>query len=438
MRLVKIMLAVAMLVPVVAMAQSTPCPSGTLANVLGTRCSIGNADFVFLNNFSGSHQAADGSNTLQTTLLSPSAVGFVPVATATQTGFRLITNFDEATDPFTQPSSSTSIQFTYVVQTNDSFQITGQTATIDGMVTQAFSGSISAFDEHCYQSCIVLAPQVEFSTASGFSSTPSVNTVLSHPGIGNSDDFGNLAFTTQVSASAFAGGQAVLNSASFLYAIVPQIPLPPPARLKYTEIKIPGAVTTSVRNMNDAGSLVGNYTDANGITHGFLEDANGVHEIAVPNGTNTQPEAINNHGDIAGSFEYPVGSAHGFILRNGSFTTIDFPGAVATFIFDMNDHGAIAGMYAPDEISAARGFKMDDSGFISLVPPLPNPSEGTVAFGINNAGDIVGFSVSLEARTFSFLFTHNKFQNITVPGGLIPLWKVSMMLMPLWASIWML
>ena len=247
-----------------------------------------------------------------------------------------------------------------------------------------------------------------------------MNTVLSHPGIGNSDDFGNLAFTTQVSASAFAGDHAVLNSASFLYAIVPQIPLPPLARHKYTEIQIPGAVTTFVSSNNDAGSIVGSFVGPDGTRHGFLEDSNGIHEIAVPYGTNTQPEAINNHGDIAGSFEFPVGSPHGFILRDGSFITIDFPGGVATFIFDMNDHGAIAGTYAPDEISAFRGFRMDDTGFISLDPLSPNPSEGTEAFGINNAGDVVGSFVSPAASTFSFLFTHNKFQDISVPGGFEP------------------
>jgi probable HAF family extracellular repeat protein len=378
-----------------------------------------NADFIFLDNFTGSHQATDATNTLQTTFLPPSAVGFVPVVTATETGFRLIANFNEAPDPLTQPSSSTSIQFTYVVQANDSFEITGETAAIDGATTQVSADNISAFDEHCYQfpGCIVLAPQIGFSTGSGFSSTPSINTVLSHPGIGNSDDFGNLAFTTQMTASALGGDNAVLNSASFLYDIVPLVPLPPLARLKYTEIQVPGAVTTLVSSMNDEGSIVGSFIDADGASHGFLQDNNGIHEIAVPYGTNTQPEAINNHGDIAGSFEYPVGSPHGFILRNGSFTIIDFPGAVATFIFDINDHGAIAGRYAPDEIQAERGFRMDDKGFISLDPPFTNTAGGTTAFGINNAGDVVGFSVTQEARTFSFLFTRNKFREVSVPGG---------------------
>src|SRR5580698_8809106 len=99
MKLGKFVLFIALLVPVTGLAQAPPCPSGTLANVLGTSCTIGNATFIFQSSFNGFHQFDDATNTLQTIFLTPDAVGFVPVVFGTQSGFRLITNFNEASAP---------------------------------------------------------------------------------------------------------------------------------------------------------------------------------------------------------------------------------------------------------------------------------------------------------------------------------------------------
>jgi hypothetical protein len=71
---------------------------------------------------------------------------------------------------------------------------------------------------------------------------------------------------------------------------------------QFTTIDFPGAATTTARDINASGSIVGNYTDAHGATHGWL-------------------------------------------LSEGEFTTIDVPGAVSTLAFGINPGGDIVGFY---------------------------------------------------------------------------------------------
>src|SRR5215510_7117142 len=73
--------------------QAQPCPSGTLANVLGTSCTIGNVTFTFDTNFQGLHQTDDTSANQVTTFFTADAIGFVPVQSGNQLGFQLTPGF---------------------------------------------------------------------------------------------------------------------------------------------------------------------------------------------------------------------------------------------------------------------------------------------------------------------------------------------------------
>ena len=64
----------------------------------------------------------------------------------------------------------------------------------------------------------------------------------------------------------------------------------------FTTIDVPGATGTGAARSNAVGQIVGGYTDASGIDHGFL-------------------------------------------LDNGTFITIDFPGATGTTAFGINAAG---------------------------------------------------------------------------------------------------
>jgi probable HAF family extracellular repeat protein len=65
--------------------------------------------------------------------------------------------------------------------------------------------------------------------------------------------------------------------------------------------------------------------------------------IDVPGATSTAALAINARGDIVGDYTTADGVVHGFLLRKGEFTTIDVPAATDTRAFGINARGDIVG-----------------------------------------------------------------------------------------------
>src|SRR5689334_20912627 len=61
---------------------------------------------------------------------------------------------------------------------------------------------------------------------------------------------------------------------------------------------------------------------------------------------------ISSTGDIVGVYTDAVGVQHGFLLSRGQFTTIDFPGALATVARGISPTGAIVGQYTAPVNSA--------------------------------------------------------------------------------------
>jgi probable HAF family extracellular repeat protein len=165
-----------------------------------------------------------------------------------------------------------------------------------------------------------------------------------------------------------------------------------------TILDFPGANLTEAIGVNDDGQVVGDYSDANGIFHGFFWDAGQFLTIDVPfpGARFTAPSGINNIGQIVGFYfdnnvteAFPNGHAHGFLFDNGIFTQFDFPDAVATFPGDLNDEGQIVGIFAADTDSIGRSFLLDAGTFTTFDVPLSGVVATQVS-GINNRGQIVG------------------------------------------------
>src|SRR5262245_12071146 len=127
-------------------AQAQPCPSGTLANVIGTSCSIGHLTFDFHNDFQGFIGVTDlSTNYFTVNFFSPAVIGFTPVQTATQTGFLLNTHFIDNANGTGLFLSGHNAHFSYAVQVNGAFEILGESSQIVGSITQVSTAAITAF-----------------------------------------------------------------------------------------------------------------------------------------------------------------------------------------------------------------------------------------------------------------------------------------------------
>ena len=133
-------------------------------------------------------------------------------------------------------------------------------------------------------------------------------------------------------------------------------------RLGLQELKYPGAVSTEGWNINQDGSVVGNYEAADGRRHGFIakptESTATQPDVTRPNFTYTfenidvpgvdflEVTASSDFEDYAGNTRSPNGEKIvGFTLIDGVFTTYDFPGSKNTFFYALGNNGTAAGSY---------------------------------------------------------------------------------------------
>jgi hypothetical protein len=115
---------------------------------------------------------------------------------------------------------------------------------------------------------------------------------------------------------------------------------------------------------------VGDYTDSSNVFHGFLLSGSRIIPIDIPGARSTVAKGINNAGQIVGNYTDSSGD-HGFLLTGSSVTTIALP------INSNRPHAADINDAAPLQIV---GDYTDSSGDHSFVTTFPN----TAGFSVNS------------------------------------------------------
>jgi hypothetical protein len=401
----------------ICVAQVQPCPSGTLADVAGSTCSIGQITFTFGTNFTGfSENVVSGVNTVK--FLTPQDIGFVPVIAANQTGFQLITNFSENPNGPSNVSVSDAL-FSYGFSASDTSEIVSETVTINGTITQVSSDSIFAIDRHVLpnQFFFQVEPTESFSTSSSLVNQPTATSAISPPAI-TAEDLNPLGFiaTTELNATAFDGDVASLASATFLFTTASRVPTPAAGNFRFRNADLPGVPVTFAGGINDRGQIAGAYQDSSGLIHGYLADGDDFTTIDFPGATETVATASNNSGTVVGTYADATGQFHGFTLKDGAFTSIDFPGAIFLSVIDINEEGTLVGVY---EIGpSVHGFTQDKDGFTTIDDPanaflVPF----TQAVGINDRKEVIGTFADAESNAHGFALVRGIFTQIDVPGA---------------------
>jgi hypothetical protein len=191
-------------------------------------------------------------------------------------------------------------------------------------------------------------------------------------------------------------------------------------------------------NINDRGTITGNYVDANDVSHGFLRGPAGEFStVDVPGARSaagsfdgTFPSSINSEGTVTGNYIDSKELIHGFLRSpRGEVTTFDAPGvsSVAAFGYGtfperINDAGAITGHYT-DVHNMIRGFVRSPSGNFT---PFDAPGASSVAaagYGtfpesINGAGAITGHYTDAHNVIRGFVRSPSgKFTTFDAPGA---------------------
>jgi probable HAF family extracellular repeat protein len=181
------------------------------------------------------------------------------------------------------------------------------------------------------------------------------------------------------------------------------------AAATWTTIDFPGALATYPLGINNAGQIVGYYVTPDNFFHGFIFEQGIYKTIDAPGAQHSYVFAINNTGEMVGSCACN-GGTQGFLTNGQDFTFIADVGAII-WAYGINDLGQIVGSY--EDIDGRRAFTKNGQVFTTIVPPN---SFNSLATGINNNGDIVGYYFVSGHTVRGFAYANGKLINVDFPG----------------------
>src|SRR5215469_12731351 len=211
-------------------------------------------------------------------------------------------------------------------------------------------------------------------------------------------------------------------------AVAPLVPASAaPAQLGYTfrTFDVPGATGTQVNGVNDGGVIEGAFTDASG-QHGFVDRAGGLARFDFP-GTSgvTQAFAIDNAGDVVGVYTDGAGASHGFRRSpGGAITALPSPPGAGTgsgqgtFPTGITDSGEIVGFYVAAD-GVAHGYAQSPGGRFTVInaPGAGRAAgQGTFLFSVNDRGVICGGYVTSGNVEFGLVDRGGQFTSIDDPA----------------------
>jgi hypothetical protein len=179
----------------------------------------------------------------------------------------------------------------------------------------------------------------------------------------------------------------------------------------YSNIQVPGSLSTSPEGINNRGEVVGYYQNSSGV-YGFLLSNGNYTTISCSAATlGTFAFGINDNGVIVGYYSVPFKN-YGFVYMNGKCENLaDFNGSTPSPT-GINDAGVIVGSYMSNSVS--HGFELKGSTYTEI--SVPNSNQ-TFAYGINANGDISGTYYDASLTTHGFLLHDGAYQTVDVPDS---------------------
>lgn len=182
-----------------------------------------------------------------------------------------------------------------------------------------------------------------------------------------------------------------------------------------------GGFSTATK-INDAGYVIGTAESLGGVA-GFLYDGTTIHSFGL-GGSSTSVRDVNNSGvvigsgDVANDLEW-----HAFFYQNGVTTSLHPAGAASSQADDINDAGQIVGTAFIDHVQYTFDLPqafLYENGELTLIQPLEG-HEGTAAAFISEAGHFVGTShdIGFDGSEVTSVFVyHNGVMTRVTPDGI--------------------
>jgi hypothetical protein len=175
---------------------------------------------------------------------------------------------------------------------------------------------------------------------------------------------------------------------------------------------------TEGRGINNLRTVVGDYATSDGNNHGFFLSGGTFTGYDVPGAVSTDVLAINDAGDFSGGFDPGTGIFQGFVSLGGTITSFSVPGASLTLAYQINNskQSLVVGYYI-DGSGILHGYYRDANGALHF-PIDPSGSVQTILFGDNDRNWVVGRYADASGATHGLFFTApNNFFTFDYPGS---------------------
>src|SRR5262249_52781439 len=107
----------------------------------------------------------------------------------------------------------------------------------------------------------------------------------------------------------------------------------------------------------------------------------------VPGASGSAATGINDAGLIVGNQVDSDGVFHGFLLSGGVYTTLDVPGAIGTRANGINDAGLIVGIYGSEGALPRIAGADPCNGYVAPAPASVSPEPASIVlFAIGTIG----------------------------------------------------
>jgi hypothetical protein len=175
---------------------------------------------------------------------------------------------------------------------------------------------------------------------------------------------------------------------------------------------------TEGRGINNSGTVVGDYGTAEGNDHGFFLSGGTFTQYDVPGAPSTDVFGINDAGDFTGTFSNSDNTIlYAFVNVGGTLTSFSVPGATGTLAYQINNNKKLVVGYYIDSSGILHGYYRDANGALHF-PIDPPGSVQTILFGDNIKNWVVGRYADISGVTHGLFFTApNNFFTFDVPGS---------------------
>jgi probable HAF family extracellular repeat protein len=196
----------------------------------------------------------------------------------------------------------------------------------------------------------------------------------------------------------------------------------------YSSFSYPGAYQTAAYGVNNLGQIVGlcqaetygtlgTCQDFYGVAQGWEKTGTSFNTVAFPGAISnaTDARAINDNGQIVGGAELSGGTLTGYELTAGSYVAINPPGSPGSYAYGINNAGAVVGFFCAALPCQQEGFLYSAGVYTTIAVP---GAYATQAFGINDLGEVVGiFQSGAGAPDSGFIWENGVFQTVNDPLG---------------------